>query len=58
MKPESSQQIFEKYSNVKFYDNVSSGSWIIPHRWMDGWTDSWTNKTKLIMAVHNFVNMP
>jgi len=27
---ESSQQIFEKYSNIKFHDNPSSGSLVVP----------------------------
>jgi hypothetical protein len=30
MKPESSQQIFEKYSNVKVHDNPSGGSRVVP----------------------------
>jgi hypothetical protein len=30
MKIELSEQIFEKYSNVKFYENPSSGSRVVP----------------------------
>jgi hypothetical protein len=46
MKPEFSRQIFEKYSNVKLVENLSSGSRVIP----DGQTDM----TKLMVAFHNF----
>ena len=40
MNLEFSQQIFEKYSNIKFNDNLSSGSGIVPCRWTDGRTDT------------------
>jgi len=33
MKLEFSQQIFEKYSNVKFRDNLSSESQVFPSQW-------------------------
>jgi len=31
MKPEFSQQIFGKSSNIKFHENQSSGSRVVPH---------------------------
>ena len=43
-------QIFEKYSNIKFYENPSSGSRVVPC----GQTDM----TKPIVAFRNFVNAP
>ena len=47
MKPEFSRQIFgKKYSNIKFHENPSSGSGIIPC----GRTDKPTDMTKLIIA--------
>jgi hypothetical protein len=36
MKLEFSRQIFEKYSNVKFYENPSSGSQVVPCGRADG----------------------
>jgi len=33
---EFSQQIIEKYSNIKFHENLSSGSCVVPCRRMDG----------------------
>jgi hypothetical protein len=30
MRAELFRRIFEKYSNVRFYENSSSGSWIVP----------------------------
>jgi len=30
LKLEFSAQIFEKYSNMKFYENQSSGRWVVP----------------------------
>ena len=39
MKFESSQQIFEKYSNSKIHDNPFSGSPDVPCSWTDGRTD-------------------
>jgi len=26
---------FKKYSNMKFHENLSDGSWVVPHRWPD-----------------------
>jgi len=50
MKLEFSQQIFEKYSNILFHENPSSGTQVVPC----GQTDM----TKLIVAFHSFTNMP
>jgi len=33
MKLEDSQQIFKKSSNIKFHENLSSGSWVVPCGW-------------------------
>jgi hypothetical protein len=35
MKPEFSQQVFEEYSNIKFHENLSSGSRVVLCRWTD-----------------------
>jgi hypothetical protein len=51
MELEFSQQIFEKYSNIKFHENLSSGN---RHVQCSGQTDM----TKLIVAFHNFANAP
>jgi hypothetical protein len=50
MKPEFSQQIFEKYSKIKFTENPFSGSRVVTCRE--------TDMTKSIVALHNFVNRP
>jgi len=34
---EFSQHIFEKSSNIKFPENPSSRSWVLPCRLMDRW---------------------
>ena len=54
MKVEFSQQSFEKYSNIKFLENVSSGSRVVAY----GQTDGRTDMTKLIVALRNFANAP
>jgi len=41
-------QIFDKSSNIKFHENLSSGSWVV--------LCEWTDMTKLIVAFCNFVN--
>jgi len=38
MKIEFSQQIFEKYSNIKFRENPSCGSRVVTRGWKDGRT--------------------
>jgi hypothetical protein len=50
MKFEFSGQIFEKVSNMKFYQNPSIGNRVVPCRQ--------TDMTKLIVAFRNFANAP
>jgi len=40
MKFEFSRQIFEKYSNIKFQENMSSGSRVVPCGRTDGRTET------------------
>ena len=49
-----SQQIFKKSSDIKYTENLSSGSQGVPCRHIDGQTDM----IKLIVAFCNFVNVP
>jgi hypothetical protein len=53
MKLELSRQIFEKYSNVKFHENQSSGSRAVSCGRTDRQTDRQTDMTKLIVAFRN-----
>jgi hypothetical protein len=39
MEFEFSRQIFEKYSNIKFHENPSGGSRVVPYGQTDGQTD-------------------
>jgi len=50
MKLEFSRQIFEKFSNIKFHENPSSGSQVVPC--------VQTDMTKLIAAFRDFANAP
>jgi hypothetical protein len=54
IKAEFSRQIFRKFSNIKFHENPSSGSRLIP--W--GRTDRQTDITRLTDAFRNFANAP
>jgi len=54
MELEFSQQFFEKYSNIKFHENPSSGSRVVPCGQRDGRRR--TDMTKLIVASCNFAN--
>ena len=45
---------FEIYSNIKFHENLFSGSRVVPCRWMNRWADM----TKLTVAFCNFANAP
>ena len=53
IKPEFSRQIFEKYTNIKFHENLYSGSRVVPC-WQRGQRDM----TKLIVAFRTFANAP
>jgi hypothetical protein len=50
MKYEFSRQIFEKVSNIKFYQNPSSGSRVV--------ACGQTDMTELIVAFRNFSKAP
>jgi hypothetical protein len=54
MKLEFSPQIFEKFSNIKFYKNPSNWSRVVPCGWTEAQTDGQTNLTKLLVAFRNF----
>ena len=58
MKLEFPGQIFEKYSNIKFHKNPSSGSRVVPCGGKDGRTDGQTDMTKLIHPFRNFAEAP
>jgi hypothetical protein len=51
---EFTQRIFEKYSNIKFHENIFSGSRVLPCVRTDGRTDM----TQLIVAFRNFAKVP
>jgi hypothetical protein len=53
-----SRDIFVKILNVKFLENPSSGSQVVPFERPDRQTDRWTHTTKLIFTFRNFVNQP
>ena len=48
------RQVFEKSSDIKFHENPSSGSRVVPFGRMDIRRDM----TKLIVAFRNFANAP
>jgi hypothetical protein len=52
MKTEFSRQISEKFSNIKFHEDPSSGSRVVPC----GRTDGHRDMTKLTVAFRNFAN--
>ena len=52
MRRELSQQIFEKFSNVKCHENMYSGIRIVPWGKIDGQTGT----KKLTVAFQNFAN--
>ena len=54
MKFEFSEQIFEKYSNIKFHEYLSSRRRVVP----GGPTDRRTDMTRLIAASRNFAHAP
>jgi len=51
IKPEFSRQVFEKYPNIKFHENPSSGCRVVPCGQTDG-------HDKLMVAFRNFANAP
>jgi hypothetical protein len=55
MKLDISREIFEKYSNIKFHENPSSGSRVLPCRQTE---DGQTNIMKLMVASCNLANAP
>jgi hypothetical protein len=54
MNLEFSGQTFDKNSNIRFHENLSSGSRVVS----SGQTDGRTDMTKLIVAIPNFANAP
>ena len=56
MKLEISRQIFEKYSNVKFHKNPSSGNRGVPCGWTD--TQTYSYMMKLTVNFRNFAKTP
>jgi len=52
MKLEFSQQILEKYSNIKFHENPSSQSQAVPR----GRRDKWRDVTELTFTFRNFAD--
>jgi len=53
-----SVQIFEKYPNIKFHENPSSASPVVPRGRVDRRTDGRTDMTKPTVAFHNFAHAP
>jgi hypothetical protein len=58
MKREISQQILEKYSNVKFHHNAFIGSRVVPCGTTDGRIDEKVDMTKIIFVCRNCANEP
>jgi hypothetical protein len=54
IKPQFSRQVFEKSSNAKFHENMSSEIRVVPY----GRTDGHTVVTKLRVTFRNFANAP
>jgi hypothetical protein len=54
MKLEFCRQIFKKYGNIEFYENLFSGSLVVAR----GQTDERTDVTIIIVAFRNFANAP
>jgi len=54
MKLEFSRKVSEKYSYIKFHENLSSGSRVVP----GGWTERRSDMAMLTVAFRNFVNSP
>jgi len=58
MEIELSWHILEKYSNLKFHENPSTGIRVVPCGWTDGRTEGHTDLKTLIVAFRNIVNAP
>jgi hypothetical protein len=58
MKREFCRHILEKNLNMKFYQNIFTGSRVVPLGRTDGQVDERTDTTKLIVALCNFANSP
>jgi hypothetical protein len=58
IKLEFSRQFFEKYSNIEFHENSSSGSRFVTCGKNNGRTDKRIDMTKLIVAFSNFASAP
>jgi hypothetical protein len=58
MKLQNVEEIFEKYSNIKFRENPSSGRRVVPCGRTDRRTDRQRDVTKLIVRFRNFANGP
>jgi hypothetical protein len=52
--------ILEKYSNIKFHENLSSGSRVVSCRQTDWWKggQTQTDMTKLVVSFCSFANEP
>jgi len=48
--------VFERHSNIKFYENSSGGSRAVHCGQTDG--DRWVVMTKLIFAFYSYANAP
>jgi hypothetical protein len=58
MKFEFLRQIFEKYPNVKFHENLSSVSRVVPRGRKDGRTDRQTDRYEKVNSFRSFANTP
>jgi hypothetical protein len=58
VKDEFSEQNVEKRSNIKFHQNPSTGSRVVPCGRSDEWTDGQTDILKITVSFRNFANVP
>jgi hypothetical protein len=58
MKLEFSQQTFEKYSNIRFHENPSSGIRIVPRGWTGGQTKETDRHDEASSRFRNFAKAP
>jgi len=57
-KTQFSRQMFEKYADIKFHENPSGDSRVIPSGQTDGRTDRQTDMTKIMVALRDLTNAP